>query len=442
MKTLWLVIQREYSTRVRKRSFILLTLLGPLLVALVYGGILGLMVSEGTPEITINVVDDSELQLGRQLIRENRAQNIHLVQTEPDYFKAQEKAGQEDTWDAVLYINREPLNVRNGINLMYAGNKPPQSLIRSLEWTLTKVIERYKLKLSKLDPDEYDSIRSQVFVHLEPIKGDGSRGTDVQGIVAFAASLLIYFFILMYGVQVLRGVLEEKTSRILEVMVSSVKPFQLMMGKIIGIGAVGLTQFLVWALISGIGIQVISLFFLGFSDPADIAQRLSEMEQYGANNQSEDAFPIGKVADLLAGTNFMAMGISFMLYFIFGYLLYASLFAAVGAMVDSESDTQQFMIPLTLPLVLAYAAALIVLMNPGSLAGKILSFVPFTSPVVMMVRIPYGTSILLEVLPSNQILILTYIGTTWLAARIYRVGILMYGRKPSFRDVLRWIKYK
>lgn len=442
MKTLWLVIQREYTTRVRKRSFIVLTLLGPLLLALVYGGILALMINESQPEITINVVDASELGIGRQVIRENRSQNIHFVQDEPDYHKAQEKAGAKGSWDAVLYINREPLNIRNGINLMYAGNKPPQTIIRSLEWTLTKVVERYKLKLSDVDPEAYDSIRSQVLLHLEPIKSSSDSHTDVKAIVAFVASLLIYFFIIMYGVQVLRGVLEEKTSRILEVMVSSVKPFQLMMGKIIGIGAVGLTQFLIWGLVSGISIQLISLFFLGFSDPSDVAQKMMEIEQYGANNLSEDAMGIGTLADVLAGTDFLVMGISFLIYFIFGYLLYAAIFAAIGAMVDSESDTQQFMLPVTLPLVLAYVSALIVLMNPASLAGKILSFVPFTSPVVMMVRIPYGTHIWFEVLPSVLILLFTFIGVTWLAARIYRVGILMYGRKPSLRDVLRWIRYK
>jgi len=442
MKILWLVIQREYTTRVRKRSFIVLTLLGPLLLALVYGGILALMINESQPEITINVVDASELGIGRQVIRENRSQNIHFVQDEPDYHKAQEQAGAKGSWDAVLYINREPLNIRNGINLMYAGNKPPQTIIRSLEWTLTKVVERYKLKLSDVDPEAYDSIRSQVLLHLEPIKSSSDSHTDVKAIVAFVASLLIYFFIIMYGVQVLRGVLEEKTSRILEVMVSSVKPFQLMMGKIIGIGAVGLTQFLIWGLISGISIQLISLFFLGFSDPSDVAQKMMEIEQYGANNLSEDAMGIGTLADVLAGTDFLVMGISFLIYFIFGYLLYAAIFAAIGAMVDSESDTQQFMLPVTLPLVLAYVSALIVLMNPASLAGKILSFVPFTSPVVMMVRIPYGTHIWFEVLPSVLILLFTFIGVTWLAARIYRVGILMYGRKPSLRDVLRWIRYK
>lgn len=442
MKTLWLIIQREYISRVRKRSFILLTLLGPLLVALIYGGIIALVANESTPSISINIVDESELNLGRRIIAENRNKNITIVAQENDYFKAQDRAGKEKDWDAVLYINRDPLNVKNGMNLMYAGQKPPQSLVRDLEWTLTKAVEQYKLKISDIDKDEYDKIRSQVLLHMEPIKDSGAKDTDVQGIVAFVASMLIYLFIMLYGVQVLRGVLEEKTNRIIEVMASTVKPFYLMMGKIIGIAAVGLTQFIVWMGMSAVLFQVVSLLFLGFADPADISQKLLEMEQYNVNNMSEDAVNLSQLADVLAGTNFLLMGVAFIIFFVLGFLLYGAIFAAIGAMVDSESDTQQFMMPVTLPLMFAYVSAIIVLMNPESIAGKIFSFVPFTSPIVMMVRLPHGVGILTELIPSILILIVSFVLVTWLAARIYRVGILMYGKKPSFKEVLKWIRYK
>lgn len=442
MKTLWLVIQREYVSRVRKRSFILLTLLGPLLVALVYGGIIALISSEATPSITINIVDQSELGFGAKLIKENRNTNLTLVAKEDDYFKAQERAGKDGDWDAVLYINRDPFNVKNGINLMYGGQKPPQSIIRDLEWTLTKIVEQYKLNISDIDSDEYQKIRSQVFVHLEPIKELGAKDTNVQGYVAFVASILIYFFIMLYGVQVLRGVQEEKTNRIIEVMVSSVTPFNLMMGKIIGIGAVGLTQFLVWSGMSALFLQIISIVFLGFADPANVSQKLLEMEQYNANNISEDVFQIGQLADVLAGTNFALMGFAFILFFVLGFLLYGALYAAIGAMIDSDSDTQQFMMPVTLPLMMAYIAAIIVLMNPESVAGKIFSFIPFTSPIVMMVRLPHGVGIWTELIPSVLILILSFILVTWIAARIYRVGILMYGKNPSFKDIIKWVRYK
>ena len=442
MKTLWLVIQREYFSRVRKRSFILLTLLGPLLVALVYGGIIALVASEGTPSMTVNIVDQSELNIAPKLIRETRNANLTFVTTESDYFKAQERAGKDGDWDAVLFINPDPLNVKNGINLMYGGQKPPQSIVRDLEWALTRVVEQYKLSISDIDKDEYTKIRSQVVVHLQPIKELGAKDTDVQGYVAFIASILIYLFIMLYGVQVLRGVQEEKTNRIIEVMVSSVRPFHLMMGKVIGIGAVGLTQFIVWTGMSAVFLQIISIVFLGFADPADISQKLLEMEQYNVNNMSEDTVNLSALADILAGTNFALMGFAFILFFVLGFLLYGALFAAIGAMIDSESDTQQFMMPVTLPLMLAYVAAIIVLMNPGSVAGKIFSFIPFTSPVVMMVRLPHGVGIWTEFIPSIIILIISFIGITWLAARIYRVGILSYGKKPKLKDIVKWIRYK
>lgn len=442
MKTLALVIQREYFSRVRKRSFILLTLLGPLLIALIYGGMIALVMNESTPSVRINIVDDSDLKIGKRILAENRSASIILMQEEADYFVAQEKAGKDKEWDAVLYVNRDPFNVGNGINLLYAGQKPPQSVVRELEWTISKVVEAYKIEMSAIDKDEYDKIRSRVFLHLEPIKGSDARDTDVAGIISFAASILIYIFILLYGMQVLRGVLEEKTNRIIEVMVSSVKPFYLMMGKIIGIGAVGLTQFLVWTFMSGILFQIVSVLFLGFADPSEISQKLLEMEQYNANNASENAVNIGQLADILSGTNWGLMAFAFILFFSLGFLLYAAVFAAIGAMVDSESDTQQFMMPVTLPLMLAYVSAIIVMMNPESVAGKVFSFIPFTSPVVMMVRIPHGVGIWTEFIPSVLILVLSFVAITWLAARIYRVGILMYGKKPSFRELFKWLKYK
>src|SRR5690606_17803944 len=177
-------------------------------------------------------------------------------------------------------------------------------------------------------------------------------------------------------------------------------------------------------------------------DPAEISQKLLELEQYNVNNMSEDTVNLTALADILAGTNFALMGLAFILFFVLGFALYGALFAAIGAMIDSESDTQQFMMPVTLPLMLAYVAAIIVLMNPSSVAGKIFSFIPFTSPVVMMVRLPHGVGIWTEFIPSIIILIISFIGITWLAARIYRVGILSYGKKPKLKDIVKWIRYK
>jgi len=256
-------------------------------------------------------------------------------------------------------------------------------------------------------------------------------------IIGMFSGILIYMFIFLYGVQVMRGVIEEKTSRIIEVIISSVKPFQIMMGKIVGIGLVGLTQFIFWIVLTGILIIVMSIVVGVNLSPEAVSQMNSVQLNEAAGSEINET--------LLAILNlpWLAIISSFLVYFLGGYFLYSALYAAIGAAVDSETDTQQFMIPVMLPLMLGlYVTQLSVFTNPAGSAMFWLSMIPFTSPIAMLVRIAMGNAEVWEVLLSITLLVLTFIGTTWIGARIYKTGILMYGKKVTYKDLFKWIRYK
>jgi ABC-2 type transport system permease protein len=256
-------------------------------------------------------------------------------------------------------------------------------------------------------------------VEIKTIKWSDS-GAEVETsseltlIIGMITAFLIYFFLLVYGAQVMQGVLEEKTNRIVEIIVSSVKPFELMIGKIIGIALVGLTQFLIWIVLT--------------------------VALWGAFGDVS-AFSFDSIAPALSSFDFATMSIFFVIYFLGGYLLYASLFAAIGAASDNNTDTQQFMMPVILPVIFAMIAAIHCANNPDGSLAFWTSLIPFTSPVVMMVRIPAGVPAW-ELIASVSVLLLSFIGTTWIAAKIYRTGILMYGKKITYREIWKWVKYK
>ena len=246
--------------------------------------------------------------------------------------------------------------------------------------------------------------------------------------IGFISGILIYMFIFMYGTMVMRGVIEEKTSRIVEIIISSIKPFQLMMGKILGVALVGLTQFILWILLTIIMATVAELTFL---DANSMATTMSTDEQ---------SIILTQLTSITGGINLTQIFLSFIFYFLAGYLMYSSLFAAVGSAVDAEADTQQFILPITIPLILAFVLIQPIMDNPeGSLAFW-MSIIPFTSPVIMMVRLPFGVDNW-ELLLSAGILIGSFIASTWLAGRIYRTGILMYGKKASYKELWKWLKY-
>ncbi len=266
--------------------------------------------------------------------------------------------------------------------------------------------------------------------------------TQEKAVIGFVFAILIYMFIFMYGVQVMRGVIEEKTNRIVEVIVSSVKPFQLMMGKVIGIGLVGLTQFLMWVVLSSIVATVGISFFSSQIAGGAVVVENAQLINTGTNQAQMMAELMNNQAiNWFFQINWPLMISLFIFYFIGGYFLYASLFAAIGAAVDSETDTQQFMLPVSLPLVFGYIVSAMLIDNPESAAGNFFALFPLTSPVVMMVKATMSTTSVSMILSSMLILIATFIAFISLAGRIYRVGILMYGKKASYKELWKWIRY-
>jgi ABC-2 type transport system permease protein len=271
-------------------------------------------------------------------------------------------------------------------------------------------------------------------------------------VVGYVGSIMIYMFIFLFGAQVMRGVIEEKTSRIIEVIISSVKPFQLMMGKIIGVALVGLTQFLLWIAFTFIIITAVQTAFPQQFKKTQTKEASITGKSVALPNETAPTAPntitadtgnddMNEIFEAFSSINLPVMIMAFLFYFLFGYLLYAALFAAIGAAVDNETDTQQFMLPITVPLILSLVVAQTVIQNPESPLAFWLSMIPLTSPVIMMVRIPFGVPTW-EIALSAGLLILGFLGTTWLAAKIYRTGILMYGKKSNYRELWKWIRYK
>ena len=307
---------------------------------------------------------------------------------------------------------------------IYSAQQISLSVKNNIESQISKINERKKLEEADIDIEILNSLFSEIEIMSVIIdeQGDESKGSsEMSSAIGFITAFLIYLFIFMYGSMVMRGVIEEKTSRIVEVIISSVRPFQLMMGKIVGVALVGLTQFVLWILLT---YSIASLFEVVFMN---------------SNNQSEI---ITGILSSVGKINLSSIVISFLFYFMGGYLLYSSLFAAIGSAVDTESDTQQFVLPITIPLILSLVMIEPIMNNPDGTLAIWLSIIPFSSPIIMMVRLPFGGVESWEIIISATVLICTFLSTTYIASKIYRVGILMYGKKSSFKELIKWISYK
>lgn len=444
------IVQREYLTRVRKRSFIIMTLIAPLLFAslvLVPALIMG---NDDKDFKKIAVIEDGSDLFVNVIPNRQDVEFIYLGNADVNKLKTTfEEAG----YYGVLYISPVVVNVPNAIQLI-SKKQPPMDLLQHIENSLEKKIESDKLaqyNIENLD-QILKSVKSNVSIQTIKIDDKGETKETNTGIamgLAYGGAFLMYMIVLMFGVQVMRGVFEEKNSRIVEVIISSVKPFQLMMGKIIGIALVGLTQFMVWIVLT-ISIVFIAKSIIMPGDTQEMAQIMSQsvMEQSNipGTETMDITIPTENAEFIKLFNSFMNVPwgliiISFILYFIFGYLLYASIFAALGSAVDSESDTQQFMFPVMLPIILGLFVAMGTMENPESSLSFWFSMIPFTSPIVMMARIPFEVPVW-EVVLSISILAATFVGMVYLAGRIYRVGILMYGKKVSYKEMWKWIRYK
>ncbi len=413
MNKIGIVIKREYLTRVRKRSFIILTFLMPILfIGLMFGTLLLSTLNEGEAK-KIVVVDETGTYFP---VFKNTEQYI-FVKAKNDFQDFREDSDGEVY--ATLVISGDLLDDPTALTL-YSRKQ----VVGSVIYTITNQLDNYlsEKKLASYNIPNLKNIieESKVSVEMQTIRWDDSgnekeASAEVATILGMVFTFLIYMFIFAYGGMVMQGVLEEKTNRIIEIMVSSVKPFDLMMGKLIGIGLVGLTQFGLW------GILILCFTVFGTTLMA-----------------GSEAFTL--VLSVLSVGNVLELCIYFILFFIGGYLMYASLFAAIGAMVNSQEDTQQYMMPITILILFAFYAGFYSAQNPDGPLAFWTSMIPLTSPIVMMTRLPYGVP-WWELILSIALLVVSVILVIKLTAKIYRIGILMYGKKPTYSEIIKWLKY-
>lgn len=444
MNKSFLILKREYLTRVTKKSFLVTTLLVPIFMGAIMIVPAWLATRDDKQERTIAVYDESSLFLD-QLNQEGYTK-YHFVEREKYLTLKENLAGSE--YYALLYI---PENIYTTSSAQLTSPKQiPFELTEQIERKLSQVIEtdkRQKVISESGVPDleaKLAATRTRVSVNTLKVTETGEEKKS-SSMVAFGASyimgFLIYFFVFMYGAMVMRSVMEEKKSRIVEVIISSVKPFQLMFGKIVGTALVGLTQVAIWIVLGGAIIGVLQ----GFMTPEatqEMGQNLMQ-SQPGIAQQTANVEPnqIAEVLEMIGNLNLPLILFSFVFYFLGGYLLYSSLMGAVGAAVDNEEDTQQLVFPVTFPLILSIILLFPIAKNPEGSIAFWASVIPFTSPVCMLARIPYGIPAW-ELLLSMFLLTLTTIGAIWIAARIYRTGILMYGKKVTLKELFKWLTYK
>lgn len=439
-----LIIQREYLSRVKKKSFIIMSIVGPLLIAAIMIVPAWLATSSEDYQ-NIEVLDETGLFIRNLENTEEIKFNYEFRSLE----QAQKDLNEGGKYTAILHIPKVVITHPKTVQIFYK-EKPKGSSISYMETQIAKVIENKKLEdLHNLSLDQISGLRPNVQIVPNKVTSDGKSEETADGVASllgFILAFFIYFFIFLFGVQVMRGVIEEKSNRIVEVIISSVKPFQLMMGKILGIALVAITQFLIWVVLSTALIGGAQQFFKEELKAAQTEQvkklesvNPSDIKVDKADSQASEF--IARLSGQLSMINFPLVLGAFLFYFIGGYLLYGSLFAAIGSAVDNETDTQQFMVPVTIPLILAIAMAQVAIENPDGTLAFWGSMIPFTSPIIMMIRIPVGVAYW-EIILSMGLLIATFIASTWVAGKIYRTGILMYGKKVTFKELGKWLIHK
>ena len=445
MNNTFLILKQEYLKRVKKKSFIILTILTPFLMAGVYGLVIYFSVKGDTEERTIAVYDESTLFLG-QFDEQGTTQYTFVPKEKYNELKTNLKGS---GYYGLLYIPRD-IYTNNHAQLI-SEKQLPIELAEQIERKLSRFIEtdkRQKVIDESGIPDlDAKLAETRTSVRLSTLKlSESGEAKESSSVVAFIASyamgFIIYFFVFMYGAMVMRSVMEEKKNRIVEVIISSVKPSQLMAGKVIGNALVGLTQVAIWLVLGGVAVVVVQGFFTPES-----AQQMGQslMESQGAMNpgmsQAADQNKINEVMGMIANLPLPLILFSFLFYFLGGYLLYSALLGAVGAGVDNDEDSQQMVFPVTFPLILSIMLLFPIAKNPEGALAFWASIIPFTSPVAMMARVPYGIPTW-ELLLSMLVLILTTVGAIYAAAKIYRVGLLMYGKKVNLKELVKWLRYK
>ena len=435
MKHLGLIITREYLNKIRNKSFVVMTFLSPMLMVALISVVAYLSSMNNDTLKDIKVLDQSGY-FGH-LFEDRQQLRFEIL---PDMELDQAKTLAEATAAyGLLYIPKVDsiAALQKGITF-YSADTPALGVTVGIERLLQRQANALVLRENGIDDKAIEALYFNVSTQLETFAGQETSklGSGLKLVFGGAAGYLLFMFIIIYGNMIMRSVIEEKTSRIIEVIISSVKPRALMLGKIFGTTLAGITQFAIWVVILGV-FSIIASGVLGLElgTGVGIAQ---DSAQLGDAASQEMAVAVAKEIWQLPLTNLIVM---FFLYFIGGYLLYASFYAAIGAAVDSETDTQQFLLPILMPLIIAvYVGVFTVIEDPHGTVSQVFSFIPLTSPVVMLMRIPFGVPLWQQIF-SVLLLFITFMGTVWFAAKIYRVGILMYGKKPSYKELIKWLKY-
>lgn len=437
MNHLPLIIKREYLNKVRNRSFVVMTFLSPIVMIVLVAVVAYLSQVNNDKKRSISILDETGV-VGD--VFENTENTTYVAlqdipfETAKELVKAQKAFG-------LLYIKKstDTTKLVESVNF-FSDESPSVSVISSLERRIEKRMSDIKLQNDGVDMAQIQASKTTVNIDQETFGGEKTSKVDSYLKLAFggAAGYLLFMFIIIYGNMIMRSVIEEKTSRIIEVIISSVKPIQLMMGKIIGTSLAGITQFVIWILLGGVLLFLVTAIF-----GIDLAQIQSPQQEI-INQAISNSNAQNVAQDIITGfvnLPIFNLCVAFLFFFIGGYLLYSSLYAAIGAAVDNETDTQQFMMPIIMPLVLAvYVGVFTVIEDPHGTISTIFSFIPLTSPVVMLMRIPFGVPVWQQIL-SFALLVITFVCVVWFAAKIYRVGILMYGKKPTYKELFKWLKY-
>lgn len=436
MSKIPLIIESEYMSRVRKKSFLVMTLLTPILMVLLVSLPAMLTLFKHSEMRNVTVVDHTGLYTG---VFENNDEYTFTYLNEQ---KTTQQLRSDEAPYAYIVITDNLLNKPDAITI-YSHKQTTAGFESIIKNSIEEHL--HEIKLATYDIPDLPQIieESNVKVAISSIRfdeeGDTQTSAGLATAVGMMSTFLIYMFLFMYGGMVMNSVMQEKTNRIVEVMVSSVKPFELMLGKIISVGLVGLTQIGIWViLIVGLGIGVTTI--MGIPMLKGNEAELMAQAQAAGSMATVDPEMLN-IVQTLSSIDFTQIIVCLILYFIGGYVIYASLFAAIGSAVDNEADTNQFMVPITIIIIFAFYVGLFSAEDPEGAMAWWCSMIPFTSPIVMMVRIPFGVA-MWEIILSLVILFASAIGMTWIAARIYRVGILLYGKKPSYKELFKWIKYK
>lgn len=444
MNKIGLIIAREIKSKLSNKTFIIMTLLAPLLITGFLAFIIKMSQTEKT-EQNVLVIDDSNLFKDKLSGNDYVALSYSSQKLEDAVEQFTEKG-----YSCLLWISPNIIEGGAGATKLFYKRSPGFGFQTFIKDQMERIIYENKLKANNIDPNVISNSKQSVKLILEKVNDKGKPEEQSSfGLFGFLTGALMFVFILMYGMMVFRSVMEEKTSRIVEVIVSSVKPFQLMLGKIFGVAILGIIQFIIMGIITfGLTTILSAVFLKDASSQLKVFEQQQELVKKNGTNVNlsklekyDDKLEMFELLKKIQNIDFFEVFICFIFYFVGGYLFYSAIMAAIGSAVDSEADSQQFITPVMIPLMVGYFISTKTIMDPDSSTVFWGSMIPFTSPIVMMSRISNGVP-MWELILSLSILFVSFVGMTWLAGKIYRTGILMYGKKTSWKEIGKWLFYK